>query len=71
MVDGTHFRLGRRCGPEDAGRRALAGALSDLAAMGAEPGEAYLGVVLPAELDDDDVLALHARRGGARRASAA
>jgi thiamine-monophosphate kinase len=59
MVDGTHFRLGPACGPADAGRRALAGALSDIAAMGAAPGEAYLGVVLPDELDDDAVLALH------------
>ena len=46
MVDGTHFRLGQAT-PEDVGWRALAGALSDLAAMGAEPGEAYLSVVLP------------------------
>jgi thiamine-monophosphate kinase len=60
MVDGTHFRLGSRTGPEDVGWRALAGAASDLAAMGAEPGEAYLSVVLPAALGDDDVLALHA-----------
>src|SRR5262245_9597569 len=60
MVDGTHFRLGPACGPADAGRRALAGTLSDIAAMGAAPGEAYLGVVLPDELDDDAVLALHA-----------
>jgi thiamine-monophosphate kinase len=60
MVDGTHFRLGPACGPADAGRRALAGALSDIAAMGAAPGEAYLGLVLPADLDDDAVLALHA-----------
>src|SRR3954453_14848242 len=59
MVEGTHFRLGPRCGPEDVGHRALAGALSDLAAMGAAPGEAYLCVVLPPTLDDDDVLALH------------
>jgi thiamine-monophosphate kinase len=59
MVEGTHFRLGPRCGPEDVGHRALAGALSDLAAMGAAPGEAYLCVVLPPALDDDDVLALH------------
>src|SRR5918996_6581512 len=59
MVDGTHFRLGRGWSAEDAGWRALAGALSDLAAMGAEPGEAYLSVVLPADLDDEDVLALH------------
>lgn len=46
MVDGTHFRLGDSA-PEDVGWRALAGALSDVAAMGAEPGEAYLAVVLP------------------------
>jgi thiamine-monophosphate kinase len=60
MVDGTHFRLGRGWTAEDVGWRALAGALSDLAAMGAEPGEAYLSVVVPAELDDAGVLALHA-----------
>ena len=36
MVDGTHFRLGQAT-PEDVGWRALAGALSDVAAMGAEP----------------------------------
>jgi thiamine-monophosphate kinase len=59
MVDGTHFRLGAGWTARDAGHRALAGALSDLAAMGAEPGEAYLSVVLPAALDDGEVLALH------------
>jgi thiamine-monophosphate kinase len=60
MVDGTHFRLGAGCGPEDAGWRALAGAASDLAAMGAAPGEAYLAIVLPDALSDEDALALHA-----------
>jgi len=60
MVDGTHFRVGRGWTAEDAGWRALAGALSDLAAMGAEPGEAYLSVVVPAALSDADILALHA-----------
>jgi thiamine-monophosphate kinase len=60
MVDGTHFRLGAGWTVEDAGWRALAAALSDLAAMGAAPGEAYLSVVLPAEVDDGGVLALHA-----------
>jgi thiamine-monophosphate kinase len=59
MVDGTHFRLGAGASAEDAGWRALAAALSDLAAMGAEPGEAYLSVVLPEALGDEDVLALH------------
>jgi thiamine-monophosphate kinase len=58
MVDGTHFRLGQAT-PEDAGWRALAGALSDVAAMGAAAGEAYLSVVLPPGFADDDVLALH------------
>jgi thiamine-monophosphate kinase len=59
MVDGTHFRS-ERCAPADVGHRALAGALSDLAAMAADPGEAYLAVVVPPGFGDDDVLALHA-----------
>jgi thiamine-monophosphate kinase len=58
MVDGTHFRLGQAT-PEDAGWRALAGALSDVAAMGAAPGEAYLSVVLPPGLGDEDAIAVH------------
>jgi thiamine-monophosphate kinase len=58
MVDGTHFRLGQAT-PADIGHRALAAALSDIAAMGAAPGEAYLGVVLPRTLPDAAVLALH------------
>jgi thiamine-monophosphate kinase len=60
MVDGTHFRLGDGWTAADAGHRALAGALSDLAAMGAEPGEAYLSVVVPPALDHAGVLELHA-----------
>jgi thiamine-monophosphate kinase len=60
MVDGTHFRLGAGWTAEDAGHRALAGALSDLAAMGAEPGEAFLSVVVPDSLAEADVVALHA-----------
>jgi thiamine-monophosphate kinase len=58
MVEGTHFRLGQ-ASPEDAGWRAMAGALSDLAAMGVEAGEAYLGIVVPPGLGDADLLALH------------
>lgn len=58
MVDGVHFRLGQAT-PEDAGWRALAGALSDIAAMGAQAGEAYLSVVVPADLDETDVVAVH------------
>jgi len=48
MVDGVHFRL--REGwitARQVGWRALAAALSDLAAMGALPGEAYLVLGLP------------------------
>jgi thiamine-monophosphate kinase len=60
MVEGVHFpALAEGIGTlGDFGHRALAGALSDLAAMGAEPGEAYLALVLPAGLGQDDVLEL-------------
>ena len=59
MVEGVHFPpLGERCTAADAGHRALAGALSDLAAMGAEPGEAYVGLVLRRGLEEADALAL-------------
>jgi thiamine-monophosphate kinase len=66
MVEGVHFRLGQ-ASAEDAGHRALAGALSDLAAMAARPGEAYLAVGVPPALTDDDVLAVH--RGAAALAA--
>ena len=59
MVDGVHFRSGELA-PEEIGHRALAAALSDLAAMGATPGEAYLALGLPEGNDSDDVLALAA-----------
>jgi thiamine-monophosphate kinase len=58
MVDGVHFRLGETASPEDVGHRALAAALSDLAAMGADPGEAYVVLGLPAGLGEDDVLGI-------------
>src|SRR4051794_34458373 len=68
MVDGTHFRLrDGHATPEDAGWRALAGALSDVAAMGAEPGEAYLAVVAPPGLGEQAILAVH--RGAAALAA--
>jgi thiamine-monophosphate kinase len=50
MVEGVHFRS-EQLSAEDIGHRALAGALSDLAAMGAEPGEAYLVLGLPAGIE--------------------
>lgn len=48
MVEGVHFRLGGPVTPQAAGHRALAAALSDLAAMGAQPGEAYVALGVPA-----------------------
>lgn len=59
MVDGVHFRLDLpRVTVGDVGHRAMAAALSDLAAMAADPGEAYVALGLPAALGSDDVLAL-------------
>jgi thiamine-monophosphate kinase len=57
LVEGVHFRR------EEAplaliGRKALATALSDLAAMGAESGEAYVVLGAPADLNEDDLLEL-------------
>ena len=58
MIDGVHFRLGPRTTPADAGHRALAAALSDLAAMGADPGEAYIALGLPPDFSQADALAV-------------
>jgi thiamine-monophosphate kinase len=59
MIEGVHFRLGEEwMTPAQVGGRALAAALSDLAAMGAEPGEAYLVLGLPPGLTEALVLEL-------------
>ena len=59
MVEGVHFRLGEHWAtPAQAGARALGGALSDLAAMGAEPGEAYLVLGLPEDFTEARALEL-------------
>lgn len=57
MVEDVHFRRGQ-LDPEEIGHRALAAALSDLAAMAAEPGEAYLALGIPPGSDPDYILAL-------------
>lgn len=57
VAEGVHFDLAT-CSPADAGHRALATALSDLAAMGADPGEAYVSLALPAGFADGDALEL-------------
>lgn len=46
VVEGSHFSLATHS-PADVGWKALATALSDLAAMGADAGEAYVSLVLP------------------------
>jgi len=57
MVDGVHFRS-EQLSPEEIGHRALAAAASDLAAMGARPGEAYLALALPPEFGSERTLGL-------------
>jgi thiamine-monophosphate kinase len=57
FVEGVHFR--REWGTlAQVGRKAMACALSDLAAMGAWPGEAYAVVGVPGDLDEDGCLEL-------------
>lgn len=57
LVEGVHFRR-EEAGLEVVGRKALATALSDLAAMGAEAGEAYVVLGAPPDLGEDDFLTL-------------
>lgn len=57
VAEGVHFDLATSS-TRDVGHKALAAALSDLAAMGADPGEAYVSLALPAGLADEDALAL-------------
>ena len=64
MIDGVHFRRAQLT-PREIGRRALAGALSDLAAMGVGEGgiEALLALGVPTDCPEQDVVSLV---GGAR-----
>src|SRR5690242_21726560 len=52
VVDGVHFELVTHS-PADVGHKALATALSDLAAMGAQAGEAYVSLALPDGFGED------------------
>ena len=60
IVEGVHFRLddGDSSSPRDIGWRALAGALSDLAAMGARTGEAYIALGVSAAVGEQRALEL-------------
>ncbi|MFN8216759.1 MAG: thiamine-phosphate kinase [Solirubrobacterales bacterium] len=55
IVDGVHFQRAETT-PAQVGAKALAAALSDLAAMGAEPGEAYVVAGLPEDLGEEEFL---------------
>src|SRR5437764_12214411 len=57
MDEGVHFRSGQLT-PQEIGHRSLAAALSDLAAMGACAGEAYLALGLPSGYKHDAALEL-------------
>jgi thiamine-monophosphate kinase len=57
VVEGVHFDLATHS-PSDVGHKALAAALSDLAAMGADPGEAWVALVLPPGFAPDGALEL-------------
>jgi thiamine-monophosphate kinase len=57
IVDGVHFRR-EETTPRLIGRKALATALSDIAAMGADPGEAYVVLGAPEDLDEEEFFAL-------------
>ncbi len=60
MVEDVHFRLSgdRSSRPRDVGWRALAGALSDLAAMGARAGEAYIALGVSTAVGEQRALEL-------------
>lgn len=57
LVDGIAFRR-RWCPPRSVGRKAIGAALSDLAAMGAEPVEAYVWLGMPEDFAAEDALEL-------------
>jgi thiamine-monophosphate kinase len=57
LVEGVHFRR-ELASPAQIGHKALATALSDLAAMGAEAGEAYVALGLPHDFGEEECLEL-------------
>src|SRR3954469_7269185 len=57
LVEGVHFRRDL-ASPAQIGHKALATALSDLAAMGAEAGEAYVVLGLPPDFGEEQCLEL-------------
>jgi thiamine-monophosphate kinase len=71
MVEGVHFKLHTHT-PADVGHKALAAALSDLAAMGARTGEAYVALAIPPGFGEESALELvHAMERLAERTGTA
>lgn len=66
--DGVHFDRGLHS-PEDIGRRAVAAAASDLAAMGGRPLAFLVSLTAPAGDPEEDAEALRVSRAASRRAS--
>jgi thiamine-monophosphate kinase len=58
VVEGVHFRLDEHTDYTEIGWRALAAALSDIAAMGAQAGEAYIALGIPAHVSEQQALEL-------------
>lgn len=59
VVEGVHFSLDDpELSFEDIGWKALAGALSDIAAMGAQTGEAYVALGIPSHVSEPQALQL-------------
>lgn len=59
VVEGTHFSLeDPELSFQDIGWKALAGGLSDIAAMGAQTGEAYIALGIPAHVSEAQALKL-------------
>lgn len=57
LIEGVHFRRGTAT-LRQIGRKAMSTALSDLAAMGAATGEAYVALGAPADLGEPELLEL-------------
>jgi thiamine-monophosphate kinase len=57
LVEGVHFRR-ETASLRQIGRKAISTALSDLAAMGGEPGEAYVVLSAPEDLGEAELLEL-------------
>jgi thiamine-monophosphate kinase len=68
IVEGVHFTR-PAYSPEAIGHKALAAALSDLAAMGAEAGEAYVVLGLPADEGEEVTLGIAEGIGRLARAT--